>query len=248
MSEAAFGGVLKNDLPRERMKQSMAFIHDNLIFVKSKITEAAERVHREPEEVELIAVSKTFSTAVIREAVDAGHRLYGENRVQELLGKIADLPSNLRWHLIGHLQSNKVRKVLSVVEAIHSVDSLDLARDINRVAEELGLYPRVYLEVNVAKEATKHGFAPAQLESDLEDLLALDRLEIHGFMCVPPISAEPEDSRKYFVLLRELRDRMAGLAGVPFSGLSMGMSSDYTIAVEEGATLVRVGSAIFGGR
>lgn len=226
----------------------MGLIHDNLTLVKSKIAKAAERVHREPEEVELIAVSKTFPAEVVREAVDAGHRLFGENRVQELLGKIADLPSNLRWHLIGHLQSNKVRKILPVVEAIHSVDSLELARDINRVAAELGLFPRIYLEVNVAREATKHGFTSVQLESAMDDLLALDRLEIQGFMCVPPISVEPENSRKYFVLLRDIRDRMAQLAGVPFSGLSMGMSGDYTVAVEEGATIVRVGSAIFGGR
>lgn len=226
----------------------MALIHDNLTLVKSKIAEAALRVHRKPEEVELMAVSKTFPAAVVREAADAGHRLYGENRVQELLGKIADLPSNLRWHLIGHLQSNKVRKILPVVEAIHSVDSLELARDINRVAAELGLFPRIYLEVNVAREATKHGFTSVQLESAMDDLLALDRLEIQGFMCVPPISAEPENSRKYFVLLRDIRDRMAQLAGVPFSGLSMGMSGDYMVAVEEGATIVRVGSAIFGGR
>jgi pyridoxal phosphate enzyme (YggS family) len=226
----------------------MALIHDNLSLVKSKIAEAAQRVHRKPEEVELIVVSKTFPAEVIREAVEDGHRLFGENRVQELLGKIADLPSDLRWHLIGHLQSNKVRKILPVVEAIHSVDSLDLARDINRVAGELGLFPKVYLEVNVAGEATKYGFAPEKVEAVLDDLLKLDRLEIEGFMCVPPVGEEPEDSRKYFVLLRELRDRMSKLAGVPFSGLSMGMSGDYAVAIEEGATLVRVGSAIFGGR
>lgn len=233
---------------KEGKWKGMALIHDNLSLVKSKIAEAAQRVHRKPEEVELIAVSKTFPADVIREAVEAGHRLFGENRVQELLGKIVDLPSDLRWHLIGHLQSNKVRKILPVVEAIHSIDSLDLARDINRVAAELGVFPKVYLEVNVAGEATKHGFAPARVEAVLEDLLKLDRLEIQGFMCVPPIGEKAEDSRRYFVLLRELRDRMAKLAGVPFPGLSMGMSGDYTVAVEEGATLVRVGSAIFGGR
>lgn len=233
---------------KEGKWKGMALIHDNLSLVKSKISEAARRVHRKPEEVELIAVSKTFPSEIIREAVEVGHRLFGENRVQELLGKIGDLPSDLRWHLIGHLQSNKVRKILPVVEAIHSVDSLDLARDINRIAAELGLFPKVFLEVNVAGEATKHGFDPAGVEAALEDLLKLDRLEIQGFMCVPPISEKPEDSRKYFVLLRELRDKLAKRAGVPFTGLSMGMSGDYAVAVEEGATLVRVGSAIFGGR
>jgi pyridoxal phosphate enzyme (YggS family) len=222
------------------------FLHDNLISVQSKIVAAAERAGRKAVDVELVAVTKTIPVEVIREAVDAGLRLFGENRVQELLTKQPDLPSNLRWHLIGHLQSNKVRKVLPVVEAIHSVDSLDLARDINRIAAELGQFPKVYLEVNVAAEASKHGFPPSKLEADLEELLALDRLEIQGLMCVPPVSKEPEDSRKHFVFLREYRDKLAKLAGIPFPALSMGMSGDYEVAVEEGATVVRVGSALFG--
>jgi pyridoxal phosphate enzyme (YggS family) len=224
------------------------FLHDNLISVQSKIAAAAERSGRKAADVELVAVTKTFPVEVIRGAVDAGLRLFGENRVQELLSKQPDLPSSIRWHLIGHLQSNKVRKVLPVVDAIHSVDSLDLARDINRIAAELGQFPKIYLEVNVAAEASKHGFAPAKLESDLEVLLALDRLEIQGLMCVPPISKEPEDSRKHFVFLREYRDKLSKLAGIPFPALSMGMSGDYEVAVEEGATIVRVGSALFGKR
>jgi pyridoxal phosphate enzyme (YggS family) len=224
------------------------FLHDNLITVQSKIAAAAERSSRKAAEIELIAVTKKVPAEVIREAVEAGHRLFGENRVQELLSKQPELPSSLRWHLIGHLQSNKVRKVLPAVEAIHSVDGVDLARDINRIAGELGQYPKIYLEVNVAGEASKHGFAPDKLEAELETLLALDRLEIQGLMCVPPISEEPEDSRKHFVFLRELRDKLEKLAGIPFPALSMGMSGDYEIAVEEGATVVRVGSAIFGAR
>lgn len=224
------------------------FLHDNLISVQSKIAAAAERAGRKSAQIELVAVTKTIPVEVIREAVEAGQRLFGENRVQELLTKQPGLPSNLRWHLIGHLQSNKVRKVLPVVEAIHSVDSLELARDINRIAAELGQYPKVYLEVNVAGEASKHGFAPANLEAELEDLLSLDRLEIQGLMCVPPISKDAEDSRKHFVFLREFRDKVEKLARVPFPALSMGMSGDYEIAVEEGATVVRVGSAIFGKR
>lgn len=223
-------------------------IHENLLFVHSKIAEAASRTGRHPADVELVAVTKTFPVEVIREAVEAGHRLFGENRVQELLSKQPDLPASLRWHLIGHLQSNKVRKVLPAVEAIHSVDSLELAQDINRVAAEVGQFPKIYLEVNVAAEASKHGFSPKQLECVLEDLLRLDRLEIEGLMCVPPVSAEPEDSRKHFIFLREFRDRLEKLAGIPFPKLSMGMSGDYGIAVEEGATVVRVGSAIFGKR
>jgi pyridoxal phosphate enzyme (YggS family) len=128
------------------------------------------------------------------------------------------------------------------------VESLDLARDINRIAGELGQFPKVYLEVNVAAEGSKHGFSPMSLEAELEDLLALDRLEIQGLMCVPPVSAEAEDSRKHFVHLREIRDQLEKAAGVPFPALSMGMSGDYEIAVEEGATVVRVGSALFGKR
>lgn len=224
------------------------FLHDNLIFVQSKIAAAAARAGRDAADVELVAVTKTFPVEVIREAVEAGHRLFGENRVQELLSKQPDLPSTLRWHLIGHLQSNKVRKVLPAVEAIHSVDSLDLAQDINRIAGEMGQYPRIYLEVNVAGEASKHGFTPTKLEAGLEALLALDRLEILGLMCVPPMAKEPEESRKHFVFLRDFRDKLEKLAGVPFPGLSMGMSGDYEVAVEEGATIVRVGSAIFGKR
>ncbi|MEI6535210.1 MAG: YggS family pyridoxal phosphate-dependent enzyme [Verrucomicrobiaceae bacterium] len=226
----------------------MTLIHDNIDNVKSKIAEALARSGRSADSVELLAVSKTFSADIIREAVDAGLRFFGENKVQEILAKQPLLPARLRWHLIGHLQSNKIRKILPFVEAIQSVDSLDLARDIDRVAAELGLFPKVYLEVNVAAEASKFGFAPAALESQIEDLLKLDRLEIQGLMCIPPPAPDAGDSRKYFVFLREFRDRLEKQTGAPFNALSMGMSHDYAIAVEEGATIVRVGSAIFGGR
>jgi pyridoxal phosphate enzyme (YggS family) len=223
-------------------------IRENLELVQSNIAAAAAKAGRKPEEVELVAVSKTFGAEAVREAVEAGQLLFGENRVQELLGKVPDLPAKLRWHLIGHLQSNKVRKVLPVVEMIQSVDSVELAYDINRIAGELGVFPKVLLEVNVAEEASKHGFPAHKLETQLEDLLQCDRVEIHGLMCVPPISENPEDSRKHFVFLREYRDKLEKMAGTKFPVLSMGMSGDYAVAVEEGATLVRVGSAIFGSR
>lgn len=226
----------------------MSSVADNIAVARSRIAEAARRSGREAEDVELLAVSKTFPAEVVCEAVEAGLRLFGENRVQELLAKQPLLPAHLRWHLIGHLQSNKIRKVLPCVEAVQAVDSLELARDIDRVAAELGLFPKVYLEVNVAAEASKFGFAPAMLERQLEDLLALGRLEIQGLMCIPPPEPEPERSRKYFVFLRDLRDRLGKQAGAPLAKLSMGMSHDYAIAIEEGATLVRVGSAIFGSR
>ncbi|TLD69152.1 YggS family pyridoxal phosphate-dependent enzyme [Phragmitibacter flavus] len=224
------------------------YIHENLKEVQLKIAEAAMKSHRLGEEVELLVVSKTFDADRVREVVEAGQRLFGENRVQEMLAKVPLLPDSLRWHLIGHLQSNKVRKVLPVVEALHGIDSVAIARDVQRIAGELGLFPKVYLEVNVAGEASKFGFTPEGVEAELEELLELDRIELVGLMCVPPVGREAEDSRRYFVKLRELRDRLELRGGVKLPGLSMGMSGDYAVAVEEGATVVRVGSAIFGRR
>ena len=226
----------------------MGSIADSLAAIREKLASAVERAGRKAGDVELLAVSKTFPVEMIQQAVDAGQTLFGENKPQELLSKQPLLPAKLRWHLIGHLQSNKVRKVLPVAEAIHSVDSLDLAKDINRIAVELGLFPKVYLEVNVAVESTKYGFTTSALRAQLGELYALDRLEIQGLMCIPPFSANPEDTRPYFAGLRKLRDELEVLGGAPLPSLSMGMSHDFEVAVEEGSTIVRVGSAIFGGR
>ncbi|MBX7208479.1 MAG: YggS family pyridoxal phosphate-dependent enzyme [Verrucomicrobiaceae bacterium] len=226
----------------------MSTIAENLETVRQRVAAAAGRSGRKPGDVELLVVSKTFPAEVVREAADAGQTLFGENKVQELLAKIPLLPSSLRWHLIGHLQSNKVRKVLPFVEAIHSVTSLDLAKDINRIAGELGLFPKVYLEINVGAEASKFGFDAKSVCGQLEELYKLDRLFIQGLMCIPPFAPEVEKSRPYFAGLRELRDKLEKLGGAPLPKLSMGMSHDFEIAVEEGATIVRVGSAIFGSR
>ena len=226
----------------------MPLIHENLAFVKSKVAEAAARAGGRADDVELIAVSKTFPAEAVMEAVEAGQVCFGENRVQELLTKRPLLPPEVRWHLIGHLQSNKIRKVLPCVVCIHSVDSVDLASSISRISMELDLTMPVLLEVNVAGEASKHGFTPEQLEMDMEALLNLPGVEVQGLMCVPPIAGEPEENRPHFVFLRELRDGLERRAGRKLPALSMGMSGDYEVAVEEGATLVRVGSAIFGGR
>jgi pyridoxal phosphate enzyme (YggS family) len=226
----------------------MSSVLENLESVREKIAAAADRVGRSSSEIELVAVSKTHPTEIIRKAVEAGQELFGENRVQEALAKIPLLPGKLRWHLIGHLQSNKIRKALPHFELIHGVDSLDLARDIDRIAAEEGVFPRILLEVNVSGEGSKHGFEPEVLECHLDELLALPRLQIEGFMTMAPLAPEAEASRPHFRSLRELRDRLAQRAGISFPTLSMGMSGDYAVGIEEGATLVRVGSAIFGSR
>jgi pyridoxal phosphate enzyme (YggS family) len=216
--------------------------------IRDRIHTAAVRCGRDPATVELLAVSKTHPVETIRAAVEAGQLLFGENKVQEILAKAPQLPAELHWNLIGHLQSNKVRKVLPLVKAIHSIDSLDLARDVNRIATELGLTAKVFLEVNLAEESTKHGFKVEDLRASLEALHGLDRLNIQGLMCIPPFEADPELSRPYFTRLRELRDALEKSGGKPLPLLSMGMSHDFEIAIEEGATLVRVGTALFGER
>ena len=226
----------------------MGSIAENLERVREQIAQAAARAGRAVDEIELVAISKTHDAAKVREAVEAGQTLFGESRVQEARVKIPDLPSNLRWHFVGHLQKNKIRHALPLFEMIHSVDSLALAQDINRIAEEDGLHPRVLLEVNVAGEGSKFGFKPETLRAEMESLLALPRLSILGLMTIPPIAEEAEASRKYFVQLRELRDQLQMEFHVDLAQLSMGMTQDFAVAVEESATLVRVGTAIFGER
>jgi pyridoxal phosphate enzyme (YggS family) len=220
----------------------------NLEKVRATIAEAERKSGRAAGSVELVAVTKTHSAGVVQLAVDAGQLLFGENRVQEAKAKIPELPSKLRWHLIGHLQSNKARLALTLFEMIHGVDSIDLLQHLNRVAGDLGVFPRVLLEVNVAGESSKFGFPPQELLSEVESIVQIDRLQIEGLMTIPPLAAAPEHSRKYFVQLRELRDRLEREFKFPLPHLSMGMTADYGVAVEEGATLVRVGTAIFGER
>jgi pyridoxal phosphate enzyme (YggS family) len=198
--------------------------------------------------VSLIAVSKTHPVEVIQEAVDAGQLIFGENRVQEAQPKITALAAKLQWHLIGHLQSNKVRLALPLFELIHGVDSLELLAHIDRVAGDLGLFPRVLLQVNVAGEASKFGFAPGKLLGLVEEIVKFERVQIEGLMTIPPLAPSPEHSRRYFVALRELRDKLASECRFPLPQLSMGMSNDFRVAIEEGATMVRVGTAIFGER
>ena len=230
------------------MSGGMSDIAQRLQEIRDRVAAAARRSGRVPEEVALVAVSKTFPPELIREAAQAGQRLFGESRVQECLEKIPALSPQLRWHFIGHLQSNKVRKVLPLCEAFHSVDSASLAQDMDRIAGEEGCRPQIYLQVNVAEEARKFGFAEEALRRAIGPLLELPRVEVVGLMTIPPLAADPEASRRHFAALRELRDRLEAETGVPLPGLSMGMSGDFEVAIEEGATVVRVGSVLFGGR
>jgi len=226
----------------------MSSVAANLERVLAQISDAARKAGRSPDNVQLVAISKTHDAERIREAVEARQNLFGESRVQEARAKIPLLPSNLRWHFVGHLQKNKIRHALPLFELFHSVDSLSLAQEINRIAEEEGMHPRVLLEVNVAGEGSKFGFRPDKLRQDMEALLALPRLSIEGLMTIPPLAKEAEASREYFVDLRELRDRLETEFQMKVPHLSMGMTNDFPVAVEEGATLVRVGTAIFGER
>jgi PLP dependent protein len=223
-------------------------IRANLEKVHHLIDAAASRAGRAAGDVTLLAVSKTWPAEVVRLAVDAGQTRFGENKVQEGEAKAPVLPSFLEWHHIGNLQKNKVRKALAVFATIHGVDSLDLARQIDRVAAEEGLEPAVYLQVNLAREASKSGFAAEDLRRDFEAILELPRLRILGLMIIPPFTPEAEDSRPAFAALRAFRDELTRDFGIPLPGLSMGMSHDFAVAIEEGATIVRVGSAIFGSR
>jgi pyridoxal phosphate enzyme (YggS family) len=223
-------------------------IAENLETVRALVAASERRSGRFAGSVELIAVSKTHPPEVIRQATEAGQLLFGENRVQEAKAKMAGLPAKLRWHLIGHLQTNKIRQALPLFEMIHGVDSADLLAEIQRIAGELGLFPRVLLQVNVAGESSKFGFSPQRLFSEVEQISRADRVQVEGLMTIPPPAPNAEDSRRYFVQLRGLRDRLEREFRFPLPHLSMGMSSDYRVAVEEGATYVRVGTAIFGER
>lgn len=226
----------------------MERIAERLKQVQAQIAAAAQKSSRSPDDIELVAVSKMHPAETVQAAVDAGQIVFGESRVQEARAKIPLLPSRLRWHFIGHLQKNKIRHALPLFELFHGIDSLALAQDLERIADEEGSRPRILLEINLAAEASKHGFAPEILRTAMEELLSLGKLSIEGLMAIPPIASEPESSRPYFIALRKLRDELESRFNLRLPQLSMGMSSDYLVAIEEGATLVRVGTAIFGER
>lgn len=224
-------------------------IAENLTRVRERIASAAQRSGRSSSAVTLVAVSKTWPVADLAEAHQAWQTIFGENRVQELTEKCVALPRDIVWHLIGPLQKNKVRKALAAMHCLESLDSLELARNVNRLVGEMGLNPlRVLLQVNVAKDAAKAGFSEEAVLAALPELFAMPHLQIDGLMTIPNFDPDPEQSRGHFARLREFRDELAKSSGHPLPHLSMGMSHDYEVAIEEGATIVRVGSAIFGTR
>ncbi len=223
-------------------------IAENLRAIQNRIDASCARVNRDPASVTLLAVSKGQPPAAILAAVDAGLTLFGESKVQEAKVKISLCPGHLRWQMIGHLQSNKCRDAVHLFQMIQSVDSLSLAQEIDKFSRASAKTMPILLEVNVAGEASKFGFPPERLLAELEKINALERIEIHGLMTIAPWAAEVEKVRPFFRRLRELRSECEQILGAPLPHLSMGMSGDFEVAIEEGSTMVRVGTAIFGER
>jgi pyridoxal phosphate enzyme (YggS family) len=226
-------------------------IASRLNAIRERIAAAAQSAGRDPSSVRLVAVSKTFPIEAVREAYEAGHRDFGENRVQEALQKIAassDL--SIRWHLLGHLQTNKARKAGPAFAVIQSVDSVELLERLDRAAAETGASPELLVQVDLAREATKFGAPPDEARQILDAAAKCTAARVTGLMTLPPVPDNPEDARPWFRQLRELRDRWldSGIPASRLAELSMGMSQDFEVAVQEGATIVRVGTAIFGSR
>ncbi len=225
---------------------------ENASAVFKKMSHAAMRAGRRPEDVRLVAVTKTVGIDEIRKAADIGLRVFGENKIQEAKEKIANLKfeisnSNIEWHLIGHLQRNKAKYAVGLFELIHSLDSEELAVDLNKEAEKAGKIQRVLIQVKLSSEEAKSGIPEQQLPLLVEKVTRLENLKLEGLMTIPPFFDEPEPTRPFFKRLRELREGLEE-KGYVLPELSMGMSNDYEVAIQEGATLVRIGTAIFGER
>ena len=220
----------------------------NLAQVRSRIAAACERAGRDSGSVQLLAVTKTHPPDVVSEAAKLGLTLFGENKVQEAKAKIPLCPGHLRWHMIGHLQSNKCRDAVELFEMIQGVDSLHLAEELNKRAELAAKTMPILLEVNIVGEASKFGYKPQQALADLNRLNALPRLKLQGLMTIPPWNPIPERVRPVFRKLHELRRECEQVLGAPLPHLSMGMTGDFEVAIEEGATIVRIGTALFGER
>jgi pyridoxal phosphate enzyme (YggS family) len=225
----------------------MPTVKENLLRVMEKIEEAARKIGRDPNEIKLVAVSKTVESARIMEAIEAGVSTLGENYVQEAQKKIEEIGRPVSWHFIGHLQTNKAKYAIRLFDMIHSLDSVPLAEELNRRAEQADRVMEVMIEVNLSKEATKFGTDEEVVVNLAKRIQNLNHLSLEGLMTMPPYFDSPELSRPYYIALRELKEKMVK-EGVPMKDLSMGMSNDFEIAIEEGATYVRVGTAIFGPR
>lgn len=225
-------------------------VQEQLNEVRQKIVQACERAGRNPSEVKLIAVSKTKPVSMIEEAIACGQTVFGENKVQELCDKIPQLPANLEWHLIGHLQRNKVKYIVDKVALIHSVDTVRLAKQISQEAVKAGVTVQILLEVNVAREESKFGFMEEEVEEAVREIAAFPNIQVVGLMTIAPFVADPEENRIYFKKLHQLcvDINKKNIDNIRMSELSMGMTGDYEVAIEEGATMVRVGTGIFGTR
>lgn len=223
-------------------------IAERIEQVQARVVAAAERSGRRSEDITLLPATKKQTADTLRTVLDCGLNYFGENRVQEAVLKVSALPPSVRWDFIGGLQTNKVKQVVGVFNLIHSVDSLKLAREIDKRAAQRGMPQKILLEINVGGEAGKHGIAPEDTSTLLEEMNALEHVEIHGLMTVPPFREDMEAVRPYFRKLREIRDELEQQEGYGLPVLSMGMTHDFEIAIEEGATMVRVGTAIFGAR
>ena len=225
-------------------------IKKNINEIEKRIADAAARVGRDPNSIKLMAVTKTFPVERIREAMEAGLTLFGENYVQEAREKIPAIGNAVSWHMIGHLQTNKAKYVVHLFDCIHSVDRLDLAKELDKRAGQIDCTLNILIEVNVSGEESKSGIPKTDAMELIRQISVLPNLAVRGLMTMPPYSDDPETSRPYFVALRELRDEInqAGIANIRMDELSMGMTDDFEVAIEEGATIVRIGRAIFGQR
>ena len=225
-------------------------IADNLSSIQERIGTAALRAARNPAEIRLVAVSKTVSAENIQQAIAAGVTMLGENYVQEARNKIARIGKQVEWHFIGHLQSNKARYAVDLFSMIHSVDRLSLAEELDQAANKHGKIVPILIQVNISGEESKSGINPQETLQLLKRIAGLQHLSIQGLMTMPPWFEDPEDARPYFIALRKLRDKLSRekMPGIALQELSMGMSGDFEVAIEEGATLVRIGTAIFGPR
>jgi pyridoxal phosphate enzyme (YggS family) len=225
-------------------------IPKNLLNIRERIKKAAMKCNRNPEDVHLVAVSKTISPETIKIAIDAGATILGENYIQEARKKIEILGQKISWHFIGHLQTNKAKYAVDLFDMIHSVDSFHVAERLNRECQKKNRIIPILIQVNISSEDTKYGVDPQRIFKLIKDISELQYIRLQGLMTMPPWSTDPENSRPYYISLRKLRDDLdaLGLENVCLKELSMGMSSDFEVAIEEGATLIRVGTSIFGAR